>query len=83
MEKIYIYNEILKYFISVTNLESSEIPKNKSLLEEGYIDSFGVIELIDFIEKKYNMNIRDDEISTENLAGIEKITDFIFKKLKK
>ena len=40
---------------------------NKSLLELGYIDSFGVIEIISYFEKKYKISIQDNEITKENL----------------
>ena len=33
------------------------IPLDKSLLEMGLIDSFGVIEIISYLEKKYKIRI--------------------------
>ena len=46
-----------------------------SFLENGIIDSTGVLELVLFIEETYNIKIEDDEVLPENLdsfAGIEK-----------
>ena len=44
------------------------IPLDKSLLEMGLIDSFGVIEIISYLEKKYKIRINDNEITKKNLV---------------
>ena len=49
----------------------------------GYLDSFGLIELIDFIEKNFKVEIKDEEITTENFGSINKMSLLIIKKLNK
>ena len=51
-----------------------------SLLEEGIIDSTGVLELVDYLESTYNFSIEDDELIPENLDSIENIAAFIASK---
>ena len=51
-----------------------------SLLEEGIIDSTGVLELVSFIETEFNIQIGEDEIIPENLDSIENIVNFINRK---
>lgn len=60
--------------------QSIKLATTDSLLEKGIIDSTGVLELINFIENQYQIQIKDDEILPENLDSIEKITNFIQRK---
>lgn len=59
-----------------------EVPLNCSLLEEGLIDSFGFIDLISEIERKFSIRISDSEINIENFGSINKISDYVFNKIK-
>ena len=59
-----------------------KVPLNCSLLEEGLIDSFGFIDLISEIERKFSIRIFDTEINIENFGSINKISDFVFNKIK-
>ena len=52
-----------------------------SLLEAGVIDSTGVLELIGFIEERYEVEIADEEVLPENLDSIARITRFVDRKL--
>ena len=51
-----------------------------SLIEVGVIDSTGVLELIGFIEERYEVEIADEEVLPENLDSIASITRFVGEK---
>jgi acyl carrier protein len=51
-----------------------------SLIEVGIIDSTGVLELIGFIEERYEVAIADEEVLPENLDSIANITRFVGEK---
>jgi len=51
-----------------------------SLLEAGIIDSTGVLEIIEFLEKEFGIKVEDDEILPENLDSIERIAGFVARK---
>lgn len=51
-----------------------------SLIEVGVIDSTGVLELIGFIEERYEVQIADEEVLPENLDSIANITRFVGQK---
>lgn len=51
-----------------------------SLIEVGVIDSTGVLELIGFIEERYEVEIADEEVLPENLDSIAAITRFVGEK---
>ena len=52
-----------------------------SFLENGIIDSTGVLELIMFLEETYNIKVEDNEVTPENLDSFLALNDFIKLKL--
>ena len=75
-------SERIRKFIIETFLfeEDDNLKGNTSLLENGIIDSTGVLELVMFIEETYGISVDDDEIVPENLDSISNITDYIQRK---
>jgi len=59
------------------------LANDESLLGAGVIDSTGVLELIGFLEEKFQLQFGDDELIAENFDTILKITAFLQKKLGK
>jgi acyl carrier protein len=57
------------------------VDSEQSLVESGVIDSLGVLELVEFVEEKYDFRIPEDELLPENLDSIVNITRFIANKL--
>jgi len=51
-----------------------------SLLEQGIIDSTGVLEVIGFLEDSFGIAIQDDEILPDNLDSIARIVAYIGRK---
>jgi acyl carrier protein len=56
------------------------LESDDSLIEVGVIDSTGVLELIGFIEERYEIAIADEEVLPENLDSIANITRFVSEK---
>lgn len=52
-----------------------------SLIEAGVIDSTGVLELIEFIESRYEITIPDADVLPENLDSVESITRYVVAKI--
>lgn len=79
-----IIDDLLNYLKSGNPLlkNKKKIPLNKSLLELGLIDSFGVIEIISYLEKKYKIQIDDSEITKEKFGSIEKMAKLVLNKIK-
>ena len=58
------------------------VPKSdESFLENGIIDSTGVLELVGFLEQTYPIKVRDDELVPDNLDSLEKVAAFVQRKL--
>lgn len=52
-----------------------------SFLEEGIIDSTGVLELVTFIEEEFQIKVEDDDLIPENLDSINNVATYLAKKL--
>jgi acyl carrier protein len=61
--------------------ESGRLAESDSLIEAGVIDSTGVLELIEYLESNYSIQITDEEVLPENLDSIERIGRFVTTKL--
>jgi len=53
-----------------------------SFMGKGIIDSTGVLELVSFIEERFDFRVHDEEIIPDNLDSIKNLTSFIEKKNK-
>ena len=57
------------------------ISEKTSFLEEGFIDSTGILELVEFIEQTFGITVEDEELIPENLDSIDNIAVFVKHKL--
>ena len=58
--------------------ESERLPReDDSLLEAGIIDSTGVLELIEFLEQEFAIQVSDVETVPENLGSITNLTSYV------
>lgn len=56
------------------------LPAEASLLEQGIIDSTGILEVIGFIESTFGITVEDAELLPENLDSIHRISEFVARK---
>ena len=52
-----------------------------SFLDEGIIDSTGVLELVSFIEEAFSIQVEDEELIPENLDSINNVTAYLERKM--
>ena len=74
--------EIVKAYIVENFLfgDDTRIGPETDFLENGILDSTGVLELVGFLEEKYGIRVEDDELVPENMNSLEKVTIYISKK---
>jgi len=73
----------IRSFIIETFLfgDDSTLQEDTSFIQNGIIDSTGILELINFMENTHNIKIQDDELVPENLDSLKKIGQFLDRKL--
>jgi acyl carrier protein len=52
-----------------------------SLVEEGIVDSTGILELIEFLEYRFDIEVSEEETVPENLGSIASLASFVMSKL--
>lgn len=52
-----------------------------SFLDEGIIDSLGIIELVTFVEKCFSISVADHELIPDNFDSVRKLGAYIQRKL--
>jgi len=66
----------------MTHRPIEDLDQDRPLLEQGILDSTGVLELIAWIEETFEFKIADDEITLENLGSVNLIAEFILRRAK-
>ena len=51
-----------------------------ALVEEGIIDSTGILELIEFLESRFEIEVTEAETVPQNLGSITSLTEFVMSK---
>ena len=60
--------------------DDQALDNDTSFLDNGIIDSTGILELVLFLDKEFNIEIADEELLPENLDSINRIVGFISQK---
>ncbi len=57
-----------------------DLGNDDSFLEQGVIDSTGVLELVEWLEETFDISVDDEELIPENLDSVNQLAAFITKK---
>ena len=57
------------------------LPDEVSFLEEGIVDSTGVLELILFVEETYGITVANEDVLPENFDSVTNLAAFVRRKL--
>ncbi len=60
---------------------SVEFGDDDSLMENGILDSTGILELVAFLEKEFNIRIPNEDILPENMDTMNSLERFVQKKI--
>ena len=52
-----------------------------SFLQEGIIDSLGVMELVEFVQKTFGIKVEQHEVTQEHFDSVTKLSAFVRRKL--
>ena len=73
--KLKVKEFISNNFVLADGIDS--LKDNDSFLDNGIIDSTGVVELVAFIEETFEIQVEDEELIPDNLDSIINLTTFI------
>jgi acyl carrier protein len=59
----------------------AKLSNDDSFIDTGIIDSTGVLELVAFLEDKYEIEIQDNEFIPDNLDSVNRLIQFVSRKV--
>lgn len=82
-QQIGVEQEIRQFVISnfLFGVDDGTLTSEESFLENGIVDSTGVLELVGFLEQTYQIKVRDQELVPDNLDSLRKVSAFVQRKL--
>ena len=60
---------------------AADFSDTDSLFDSGIVDSFGVLNLITFLEETFGVQVLDEEVIPENFSSVAAMTRFVNGKL--
>jgi len=60
--------------------DDQKLEDNTSFLDQGIIDSTGVLELVEHLQQQYGIKVEDDELVPDNLDSIAAIAAYVERK---
>lgn len=73
----------IKTYIAKNLLFSNDgynYPDDASFLEEGIVDSQGVMELVMFVEEEFKVSVADEDITPDNFDSVSLLADYVKRK---
>jgi acyl carrier protein len=68
-------------FITVTFfVDEDEIDLDNSLVDDGIIDSFGLVEIASFFKNAFSITVDGDDMNRDNFGSVNKMVSFIIEK---
>lgn len=77
-----IQNQLRDYIVSqfMYDQTNAKLAAEDDLLNEGIVDSMGILQIVNFLEEKFGVAVSDEEITPENFRSLGTLTDFIMQK---
>lgn len=60
--------------------DEGQLTDDASFLEEGIVDSTGVLELVMFVEEAFDISVEDEEILPENFDSVAQLAQYVRRK---
>lgn len=78
-----IERNIREFIVSnfLFGVDDGSLKREDSFLQNGVIDSTGVLELVGFLEQSYQIEVSDQELVPLNLDSIQNVAAYVSRKL--
>ena len=78
-----IEQNIREFIVSnfLFGVDDGSLKREDSFLQNGVIDSTGVLELVGFLEQSYKIKVSDHELVPVNLDSIQNVAAYVSRKL--
>jgi acyl carrier protein len=79
-----IMNTVKRYILNeyLPGEDPNELTESTPLIKGGILDSIAVVKVVTFLEEKFNIELKPEEVIVENLNTISGMANLIQRKLK-
>lgn len=74
-----IENQLIAFICRNYMVEADEFSLEESLVDQGVIDSIGLLEISGFMEQAFGIEVREKDMSRENFGTVKKMVSFIIR----
>lgn len=68
---------LIQFIVDNYMVEEDEVPHDRSLVDEGIIDSFGLVEIASFIERAFTISVQEADMTRDNFGSVNKLVAFV------
>jgi acyl carrier protein len=72
-----VREQLHRHVVETFLFDNGDVDDSASLLDEGIIDSMGVLELVLFLEENFGVSVTEREVVPENFDSIDALTAFV------
>ncbi len=72
-----VREELLAFICRTFVVEQAEVDLDRSLIEQGIIDSFGLVEITTFIAQRFGVEVKEEEMTKEAFGSTNKMARFV------
>lgn len=77
MKKDVAVDQLIDFVVDNYMVDKEDVPLDRSLIDEGIIDSFGLIEIATFLEGAFEIAVVEADFTRENFGSIYRMIDFV------
>jgi len=74
-----ILDYVRKEYLDEEEAEDMKLDENTPLISSGIVDSFSMVSLKRFLEKKYSISIPDDQATPEAFDSVSRIVELVLR----
>ncbi len=77
-----VQDQLREYIVTqfMYDQANARLDVDDDLLNQGIVDSMGILQVVNFMEEKFGVRVADDEITPENFRSLRALTEFIMQK---
>ena len=75
-----ILEELLEFLSSNFLVERDDIDLDRSLVDQGVIDSLGLTEISAHLGRAHGVKVEPSEMNQQNFGSVRRIVDFVLRK---
>lgn len=78
MEGVSDIESIRKFLLDhIPKARQLKVHNDDQLLEDGLLDSLGILDVVTYLEEEFNISVSDEELTPDNFQSISKMSAYV------